>query len=112
MAEMVALVRPLLHLVLHIAVPAAVARLCWPERWMRALGVMLCAMLIDLDHLLASPVYDPDRCSLQTHLLHGPGPLALYLLMLAFPRLRMLAAGLLIHLALDGTDCLAMGIGR
>lgn len=106
------MIRPLLHVFLHLAVPAVVARLCWPERWMRALGLMLCAMLIDLDHLLASPVYDPDRCSLQAHLLHGPVPLALYLLMFAFPRLRMLAAGLLIHLALDGADCLAMGIGR
>jgi len=109
---MVAMARPLLHLLLHLVLPAVVARWCWPGRWLRAWGVMMCAMLIDLDHLLASPVYDPDRCSLQAHVLHGPAPIALYLSMFAFPRLRMLAAGLLVHLALDGSDCLAMGIGR
>ena len=28
---------------------------------------MLTTMLIDLDHLLANPVFDPDRCSINFH---------------------------------------------
>jgi hypothetical protein len=102
------LIRPGLHLALHLLVPGAVARLFWPNNWRRAWLIMLAAMVIDLDHLLSDPMYDPNRCSLNSHPLHGVGPAMVYLLMLLPARTRILGCGLLVHLALDGADCLLM----
>lgn len=69
---------------------------------------MLLALLIDFDHLLAVPVFDPNRCSLGFHPLHGWPAAMVYLLLSLFPASRILGAGLLLHLALDGLDCLWM----
>lgn len=62
-------------------------------------------MLIDIDHLLADPIYDPTRCSIGFHPLHTSVPIALYVLALAHPKTRLLAIGLCIHIALDSIDC-------
>ncbi len=71
----------------------------------RAWLVMLLANLVDLDHLLADPIYDPCRCSIAFHPLHSYVAIALYVVML-FPRpSRTLALGLLLHMAWDRVDC-------
>ena len=61
--------------------------------------------LVDFDHFLAEPVFDPNRCSLGFHPLHSWPAIGIYLVSLLSPRLRIIAIGLLIHLVLDGTDC-------
>lgn len=100
--------RPLLHLLLHAGVPVATARLFWPKDWKRAALWMLAGWAIDLDHLLADPVYAPGRCSLGFHPLHTWPAIAVYA-GLAVPRkTRWFGIGLLIHIALDGIDCLMM----
>lgn len=100
--------RPLVHLLLHAAVPLAVALVWFRPQWRCAWLWMLAGWLIDLDHLLADPVYVPDRCSLGFHPLHtAPAALA-YALLTAWPRTRLFGLGLLIHLGLDGLDCLLM----
>ncbi|MCC2657183.1 MAG: hypothetical protein K0Q76_2291 [Panacagrimonas sp.] len=102
----------LLHLVLHALVPLAVARLAYRDGWKRAWLLMLAGWLIDVDHLLADPVYSPDeRCSLGFHPLHTAPAVGVYALLLAPRRSRVVAIGLLIHIALDGLDCLRMGSG-
>jgi len=93
-------------MVLHVAVPAAVARIGYPQRWHRAWLVMLAAMAIDLDHLLADPIFDPNRCGIGFHPLHSYLAIAVYIAMLAAPRFRIIAIGLLIHIGLDAADCL------
>lgn len=67
-------------------------------------------MLIDLDHLLATPVYDPTRCSIGFHPLHGFIPIGIYGLLLLFKKTMLIGLGLMIHMLLDLSDCLAMGI--
>jgi hypothetical protein len=62
-----------LHLVLHALVPLLVAWIFFRNRWQRAWAIMLATMLVDLDHLLADPIYDPDRCSIGFHPLHTFG---------------------------------------
>lgn len=94
-----------LHLVLHVLAPAPVARLGWRTAFWRAWAVMVATMLVDLDHLLADPIYDPNRCSLTRHPLHSVPACAVYLVLLAPARTRLVAAGLAIHMALDGLDC-------
>lgn len=62
-------------------------------------------MLVDLDHLLATPVYDPVRCSIGFHPLHTVLPIGIYCLLCLFPKTRYLGCGLVIHMMLDTLDC-------
>ncbi len=105
------MVQAALHLMLHIALPAAAARLFFPGRWKHAWLIMVLAMVIDADHLLADPVYDPNRCSIGFHPLHSFPAAAVYALMLFVPALRIVSSGLLIHLLVDATDCLRIAAG-
>ncbi len=67
---------------------------------------MLATMLVDLDHLFASPIYDTVRCSIGFHPLHQWPAILIYALMAYARPLRLVAIGLLIHMLLDGLDCL------
>ena len=98
----------LLHLGLHAAVPGAVALLFFRPRWKKAWLIMFSTMLVDLDHLLADPIYDPNRCGLGFHPLHTYPAIVAYVLLLVPQVSRLAALGLLIHMALDGLDCILM----
>jgi hypothetical protein len=100
--------RTALHLFLHGAVPIAIAWIWFRPQWLRASAVMIATMLVDLDHLLAHPIFDPQRCSIGFHPLHSWYALPVYAVLAAFRRTRLVGIGLLIHMALDGVDCLAM----
>lgn len=100
--------RPLLHIALHVLVPVATARLFWPAQWKRAALWMLAGWAIDIDHLLADPVYAPGRCSIGFHPLHTWPAIALYGALALPRRTRWFGIGLLIHIVLDGIDCLCM----
>ena len=101
-------VRPAIHLLLHVVVPAAVTLTWYRERWWRACLWMLAGWLIDLDHLLADPIFAPDRCSIGFHPLHTGPATFVYALLCWSPRTRLLGIGLLIHIGLDAIDCLMM----
>lgn len=96
----------MLHLVLHALVPGLVAWCCFRDRWQMAWLVMLATMAVDLDHLLADPIYDPARCSIGFHPLHTAPAIALYAAIALPKKTRLVGLGLLIHMALDGLDCL------
>ena len=64
--------------------------------------------MIDLDHLLADPVYAPGRCSLGFHPLHTWPAIAVYAGLSVPKKTRWFGVGLLIHIVLDGIDCLLM----
>lgn len=97
----------LLHLILHVLVPLAFARIVWRRRWLRVFVLLMATMLVDLDHLLATPIYDPERCSIGFHPLHTAPAVAVYALLAALPQTRIIGTGLLIHMALDAGDCVA-----
>lgn len=104
----------MLHIVLHFAVPALVALVFFRSRWLSAWLIMIATMVVDLDHLVADPVYDPLRCSIGFHPLHSLVPVAVYVLMCFVPPLRLVGLGLVIHMALDAADCAGMpgGLAR
>ena len=102
------MIRSNVHLVLHFLVPAIVAATFFRQRFLRVWLVLVATMLVDLDHLLATPVYDPNRCSIGFHPLHTAPAIAGYVALLAVPMLRVAAIGLLLHMALDGADCVWM----
>lgn len=95
-----------LHLLLHGLVPGVVAWGFFRTQWHRAWLIMLATMVVDVDHLLADPVYDPQRCSIGFHPLHRAPAIALYTGMTLLPATRLLGLGLVIHMSLDATDCL------
>lgn len=95
-----------LHLALHLAVPALIAGLWFRRRWRVALGLLLLGLLIDVDHLLAQPIYDPNRASLGFHPLHTWPAIAVYAALLLPRTTRLVGTGLLIHIALDAMDAL------
>ncbi|MGB3616723.1 MAG: DUF6122 family protein, partial [Catalinimonas sp.] len=96
----------LLHYFLHLGFPLLVARLCFRERWWRAYLVLLASMAIDLDHLLADPVFQADRCSVGLHPLHTLPAVVGYGVLLCFRRpYRTLGVGLLLHVLTDLLDC-------
>lgn len=96
------------HLVLHALVPAVVAGFFYRDKFWRVWLVLVATMVVDLDHLLADPVYDAGRCSIGFHPLHSYPVIAAYGLAAIWPRLRLVVIGLMIHMALDGIDCVWM----
>tara|TARA_B100000686_G_C15846416_1_gene505121 strand:- start:138 stop:449 length:312 start_codon:yes stop_codon:yes gene_type:complete len=98
--------RTILHVILHFFVPFAVAKTFWREKWIRPFLIMAFTIVVDLDHLFTEPVFDPNRCSIGTHPLHTWPAFGVYITCLISPQLRIAALGLLIHMALDGADCL------
>ena len=99
------MIRPIAHLVLHALVPGVVARLAFKANWWRAWLIMVATLLVDLDHLLVTPVYDPNRCSIGFHPLHSYIAVGVYVVLAVVPRFRLVGIGLLMHMLLDAADC-------
>ena len=95
----------MLHLFLHFFFPAIVVALFFRRNWRVTYGVMMATMIVDLDHLLADPIYDPGRCSIGFHPLHGLVPITIYICLCLIPKWRVIGIGLVIHMALDAIDC-------
>ena len=95
----------MIHLVLHFIVPALVVGIFFPKYRLYAYFVMLTTMLIDLDHLLATPIYDSQRCSIGFHPLHRVWLLPVYVALCFVPKTRFVGLGLVIHMMLDSLDC-------
>ena len=116
----------LIHIALHFIVPLLVAASFYRPRWRNAYLILVATMLVDIDHLLADPIYDPERCSIGFHPLHSLPAIVVYfglfMVPLLFGRnrrdarepghlgvtsraLHLVGLGLLIHMALDGIDC-------
>ena len=95
----------MLHISLHLVVPLVVVGLFFKKDWKIAYFIMLSTMLVDLDHLLANPIYDPNRCSIGFHPLHQPWFIAFYFILSFYQKTRFIGVGLVIHMVLDAIDC-------
>jgi hypothetical protein len=104
--------RPVIHYSFHLLVPFAFAKRFWNQNWKMAGLIMVGTMIIDLDHLLADPVYDPGRCSVGFHPLHTLAASIAYAGLLAVPswKWRAFGAGCLWHLCTDILDCMLDGL--
>lgn len=95
-----------IHYGLHFGLPLAIALIFFKKNWLKAYVIMLSAFIIDLDHLLANPIFDSERCSINFHPLHSYYAIAVYILLLIPKQTRIFAIGLLAHIISDGVDCL------
>ncbi|TQV84554.1 DUF6122 family protein [Aliikangiella coralliicola] len=95
----------MLHIFSHFFIPALVAVAISRKNWFKIWLVLCLTMLVDLDHLLADPIYDLMRCSINFHPLHSYWAIALYVGLMFHRKTRLVATGLLIHMLLDWQDC-------
>ena len=102
------MLQPIAHYGIHFIVPVLVALVFFKSNWKWATVIMIITMLIDLDHLLATPVFDPNRCSINFHPLHSYYAIAIYFILSLIKKTRILGLGLLIHILADSVDCLFM----
>lgn len=93
------------HIALHFFVPTVVVAIFYRKRWKYAYFLMVATILVDIDHLIANPIYDPSRCSIGFHPLHQPWFFILYLLLCFTPKTHLVGVGLIIHMFLDAIDC-------
>jgi len=99
------MMRPFIHYGLHFVIPVIIALLFYPKQWKKVYFFFLIAMLIDLDHLLANPVFDPNRCSIGFHPLHSWYAIIGYTVLLFPPKTRIIGIALLWHICTDQIDC-------
>ena len=99
------MIQPIVHYTMHFIMPLAIARLFYKPHWLKAYVILLLTMLVDADHLLASPVFAPCRCSIGFHPLHSYVAIGIYMLGLLPAKTRLVAIGLLFHMATDALDC-------
>ena len=99
------------HYSLHFLAPGLIAWFFFRDNWKHAWLIMIATMLVDLDHLLADPLFDPNRCSIGFHPLHSYYAIAAYFVLAFFERYRSIAVGLLFHMFTDWQDCLWMWYG-
>lgn len=95
-----------LHYGMHYLLPFIIAFLFFFKNFWKASILLLLANLIDLDHLLTTPIFDPFRCSIGFHPLHSYVAIVIYIVLLVFPKTRILAIGLVMHIIIDFLDCL------
>ncbi len=102
------IVQTIIHYGLHLIFPVFIAYKFYKNSWKKVYLILLSTMLVDLDHLLANPIFDPNRCSIGFHYLHSYYAICFYILLLFQKNkiIKIIAIGLLLHMATDFQDCL------
>lgn len=96
-----------IHYFLHIGFPLLIALAFFKKEWKKTYLIFLASMLVDLDHLLASPIFQGDRCSIHFHPLHSYYAIGFYVLLLFFRKpFKLIGLGLIMHMGTDLIDCL------
>ncbi|PVW14750.1 DUF6122 family protein [Marixanthomonas spongiae] len=94
-----------IHYTLHFLAPGLIAFVFFRNNWKKAWLIMIATMLVDVDHVLADPIFSPERCSIGFHPLHSYYAIGVYVLLLFFKKTRIVAVGLLFHMLTDFIDC-------
>lgn len=96
-----------IHYFLHFGLPIFIAYGFFRKEWKKVYVLLLATMLVDLDHLLATPIFQPDRCSINFHPLHTYYAMIAYTALLFFRKpFYILGIGLLMHMLTDFIVCL------
>lgn len=96
----------IVHYGFHFLVPLAISIFFYKKSWKLVYLLFIGTMLLDLDHLLASPIFDANRCSINFHPLHSFYAIGVYTIMLIPKKIRVLGIGLLLHMFTDYLDCI------
>lgn len=101
--------RTITHYGLHLIAPLLIALFFRKEHRVKAYFIMLATIVVDLDHLFADPIFDPNRMSIGFHPLHSYFAIAIYVIMCVIPYeklhwpwwLRAIGVGLVFHMITD-----------
>jgi hypothetical protein len=100
------MLRHFIHYGIHFLVPILIALLFFKDNKLRVAIILLLGIVIDVDHLWAEPLFDPNRCSIGFHPLHSYWAILVYAALPFFKPTRIIGLALLIHIAADTMDCL------
>ena len=90
----------------HLILPIALAYVSYAPTWEKTSTILLSTNFVDIDHLIADPIYDTDRCSIGYHPLHSIPAIGVYSGMLLNRTTQKIGIGLLTHMAVDYIDCI------
>lgn len=90
---------------MHFLAPGIIAYVFFRKNWKKVWLIFILTMLVDLDHLIATPLFDPNRCSINYHPLHSYYAIAVYAILTVPLKTRIIAIGLLFHMLTDFVDC-------
>ncbi|WP_298894710.1 DUF6122 family protein [uncultured Psychroserpens sp.] len=102
------MLQPIVHYGIHFLLPLIIALVFFRKQWIIAYLIMLGTFIIDLDHMLANPMFDPNRCSINFHPLHSYYAIGVYVLLVIWKKTRPIGLGLVIHIIADQADCWMM----
>ncbi|WP_452226037.1 DUF6122 family protein [Lacinutrix cladophorae] len=94
-----------LHYGIHFGFPLLIALLFYKSNWKVTYLILASAIIIDVDHLLATPIFEANRCSINFHPLHTYYAMIVYVLLLLPKKTRLIGLGLCIHMLADYVDC-------
>jgi len=98
-----------IHYFLHFGFPFFIAFGFFRKDWKKVYLILIATMLVDLDHLVANPIFDPNRCGINYHPLHTYYAMIVYVLLLFFRKpFNIIGIGLLFHMLTDLIDCMMM----
>ena len=106
------LFRFVVHYGLHFLAPLLLSAFFGKKLMFKAYLFMVSTMLIDLDHLLSCPIFDPSRLSVGFHPLHTIPAIVVYVVLCLLPYerlhwpwwLRAVGIGLVFHILTDLQD--------
>ncbi len=99
------MLRFIVHYGIHFVLPIAIAFLFFKKDQRKVMLILLAGIVIDVDHLLATPIFDPNRCSIAFHPLHTYWAIGLYMALLLFKKSRIFGFALVLHIVADTVDC-------
>ena len=98
-----------IHYFLHLGFPLGIALVFFKKDWKKVYFILIATMLVDLDHLVANPIFQANRCSINFHPLHTYYAMLIYVLLLFFRKpFNLIGFGLLFHMLTDFIDCMMM----
>ena len=103
-----------IHYFLHFIFIGVIAYWYDQENWKRNYLILLGTMLVDIDHVFAEPLFDPNGCGINYHPLHTYYAIAIYILgsiLVTHKTIRLIFIGLFFHMITDTIDCLFMKYG-
>jgi hypothetical protein len=95
----------LIHYSFHFIVPGLIAYFFFKKHWKKAYLIFIAAIIIDIDHIFATPIFNPNRCSINFHPLHTYYAIAIYIVLAFWKKTRVFGIALLLHMLADTIDC-------
>ena len=96
----------IVHYGFHFLLQLVISLCFYKKKWKLVYLLFVGTMLIDLDHLLASQIFDASRCSINFHPLHSYYAIGVYTIMLIPKKTRILGIALILHMFADYLDCI------